>query len=91
MEEIRTGAATVTVTEEDGVTTVAVVPDDGTRQSVTRDRDDVVVRVWKGRRVPRIGDEVQVDGTSFEVTRVEMDPDGTVWVCGDTGRKVRWE
>ena len=61
------------------------------RYGVTVTDGEVTLDMWEGPRPPKPGQEVTVDGASVEVTKVETDPDGAIWVYGDNGRKVRWE
>lgn len=61
------------------------------RHGVRSEDGELVLEMWEGPKPPKLGQEVTVDGSSVEVTKVERDPDGAIWVYGDNGRKVRWE
>lgn len=60
------------------------------RTSLSDSGSRVVLDMWEGPRPPKVGDEVNVDGSSFAITKVEA-YGGDIWVYGDNGRKVRWE
>lgn len=62
------------------------------RHSVDVDSDNnVVVEFWRGKRVPRLNEEITHNGKSVEVVGVQLDPDGSVWVTGDNGERFRYE
>lgn len=89
-----TQLGTVTVEErEDGHVEVRFRQREGTSVMTRFSESDglVTVEVWEGRRPPKLGDEVMLDGASVEVRSVTKDDDGTVWVLGDNGKRFKWE
>lgn len=64
------------------------------RHVISESDDEFTVKFWKGRKVPRLHDEVMVgdiDKTTIEVVGVAQDPNGTIWLTGDNGMRYRWE
>jgi len=89
-----TRLGTLVIEQEDDRVTLTMRPHnpERLRHGVRSDDGELVLEMWEGQKPPRVGDEVTVDATSFEVTKVEKDPGGgAIWVYGDNGRKVRWE
>lgn len=60
------------------------------RHSVNIIDGNVVLDIWRGLRIPKIGDEVTINGKSGEVTGVVLGHDGSTWVDLD-GHRVRYE
>lgn len=52
---------------------------------------NIIVEFWKGKRVPRLNEEITHNGKSVEVVGVQLDPDGSIWVTGDNGERFRYE
>ena len=64
------------------------------RHSISESADEFEIEFWKGRKVPRLHDEVTVGDiakTTIEVVGVAQDPNGTIWLTGDTGQRYKWE
>ena len=77
------------VEQRDDGHVVVRVRGDNVRHKASETEDGVELDLWRGSKVPKPGDEVHVNGTSMEVSKVETDPDGNVWLYGD-GRKEKW-
>lgn len=82
------GNVVTDVDRDNNVVRVGIRPRDGVSVIKTVTEDGIEFRM--GRRLPKRGDEVSVNGTTVEVEDSYTDPDGTSWVVGG-GNKHRWE
>lgn len=87
------GNGVIEVDRDSGHVTMTMKPRTGLtlRHNINvMDDGTVVLDMWEGKKIPKIGEEKTIGKKSGEVTGVTIDHGGTVWVYLD-GNKIKYD